>query len=292
MMPSVLDVLGKVARVGGATLEGYGLDRAQRVKDTLARDAATREAERDRVLNALAGAQTQRLLTPEAPELVSGVDPKTGQKSLVPKVPGVVTELAPAPEAPDLVAVEERTATGAVRRVLRPEVEGLEVAGPNNIMAGTAALRKAVANNKSQLAVLDDALAELERRPDAVGLKRGIGEIIPLAGGVQDAINQRADPEGIAARAQISNIGSLEVHDRSGAAVSVSEFARLKPFIPGVGDTPGAVRTKLEKLRKALATETAELEKSMTTRPGTADGAPVPTDAIAAWLAARRKQRP
>lgn len=49
----VLDVLSGAATVLGKGFEGYGVDRQIRVKEALAQRQAEREAERDRVLNAL-----------------------------------------------------------------------------------------------------------------------------------------------------------------------------------------------------------------------------------------------
>jgi hypothetical protein len=55
----------------------------------------------------------------------------------------------------------------------------------------------------------------------------------------------RMDPKGIAARAAVFNLGSLKIHDRSGAAVTASETPRLLPFIPTPGDSAKTVKTKL-----------------------------------------------
>lgn len=282
------------AQVAGSTLEGFGIDRQRRVTDALHATKEKRDAERDRVLNALTVAQTNKLSAPvvrERPQTVNpgeGVlNPETGKYDI--PVPALEK---PAPKV-NLVPVDEPRADGTVRRVLRPEEPGLEVPGPNNIMAGSAALKKQIASNRSQLLVIDDALAELNKNPDAVGLKRGVGEVIPFLGGVQDQINQRFDPEGVGARAQIANIGSLKLHDRSGAAVTISEFPRLKPFIPTSADTPDAIRTKLAKLREGIEAETAEIERSISTRPagGAASGprAAAPDPEFEALMAKYRK---
>lgn len=126
---------------------------------------------------------------------------------------------------------------------------------------GSATIQKAVAENKTNMTVIDDALKEVDAHPDAVGLQRGIADL-PLIGGFGDAVNQRRDPAGVAARASLSNVASLVIKDRSGSAVSVSESARLRPFIPSVGDTPEAIRTKLRKLKGAIQVETDLLERN------------------------------
>ncbi len=55
----------------------------------------------------------------------------------------------------------------------------------------------------------------------------------------------RLDPAGVETRAAISNLGSLVIHDRSGAAVTAAEFPRLAPFIPSSTDDPETARKKL-----------------------------------------------
>jgi hypothetical protein len=86
----------------------------------------------------------------------------------------------------------------------------------------TVSMQKAVAANQTQVSIIDDALAELQRHPNAVGLMRGLG----------DNVNQRIDPEGNSARASIANIASMIVHDRSGAAVTVSEYPAPRAVHP------------------------------------------------------------
>lgn len=189
----------------------------------------------------------------------------------------VVGDVAPYEEprearTPNMVPVDEPTPQGGVRRVLRPEKEGLEVPGPSNIMAGSATLKKAVADNRVRSATIKDALSELAVHPKAVGgLLRTFADIVPLFGTAMEKADQRIDPEGINARASLANIGSLVIHDRSGAAVTVSEFPRLAPFIPQRGDTYDAVVKKLTKLADLIELETGELERSMSTRPAASD---------------------
>ena len=60
-----------------------------------------------------------------------------------------------------------------------------------------------------------------------------------------DAILQRTDPKGVETRAAVANLGSMIIHDRSGAAVTASEYPRLKPFIPTATDDPATVQKKL-----------------------------------------------
>jgi hypothetical protein len=140
--------------------------------------------------------------------------------------------------------VQVNPKTGATRPI------GLTGRTPGSSARTTAAIQKAVAANQTQLSIIDDALKELGQHESAVGLSRYLG----------DNINQRLDKGGVAARASIANISSMVVHDRSGAAVTVSEYPRLAPFVPKITDTPATIRTKLAKLKQAVQTETAALQ--------------------------------
>jgi hypothetical protein len=199
---------------------------------------------------------------PPPATLKMGVKPKDepletvmrdGRRVLVPRSQAAGME-APSPAGPDgdrtLVPVQQED--GTIVYVSRSQAAGKRVPGPNN--TGAATISKAVAANKTQLSVIDDALKELDSHPGAVGLMRGL----PIVG---DRLDPRMDPKGVAARAQIANIGSLKIHDRSGAAVSIHEFPRLAPFIPLLSDPPAAIRTKLKKLREAIDFETGLLSQ-------------------------------
>lgn len=195
---------------------------------------------------------------------------KDGKRVLLPESQAAGME-APSPAAPQAPSLSFQTIGGSATEP--GEVVGVDpktgkvvtrvgaAKAPGN--AGAATLTKAVATNKTQLAVIDDALKELAGHESAVGLSRGL----PLIG---DRLDPRIDPKGVAARAQIANIGSLKIHDRSGAAVSVHEFPRLAPFIPTVSDPPAAIRVKLQKLREAIALETDALSQAS----GSAGGPP------------------
>ena len=59
---------------------------------------------------------------------------------------------------------------------------------------------------------------------------------------------QRTDPEGVRLRAAIADVAGHEFHDLSGAAVSPTEAARLKPYIPNEKDTAEALKSKLTRM--------------------------------------------
>lgn len=150
---------------------------------------------------------------------------------------------------------------------------------------GAATLQRAVATNTKQIAVIDDALKELDAHPSAVGMLEN-GRSLPFIG---DQLDQRNDPTGVAARASIANIGSLQIHDRTGAAMTVHEEPRLAPFVPNIRDTPDAIRTKLRKLRESIIVETNAIRSGGSG--GTPAGAPVGghSQAQALWDAAVAK---
>ena len=189
--------------------------------------------------------------------------PKTispGQGVLNPKTGKYEVPIAAREPQGDRTLVPVQLEDGSVVYKSRADAEGANAPRPGT--QGSATLRKAVAKNHEQLSVIDDALKELAANPQAVGLKRAVGDL-PLMGGIADYINQRQDPEGIGARAQLSNVGSLIIHDRSGAAVTISEFPRLAPFVPRVGDTPDTIRKKLEKLKQNIGIETGAINEQL-----------------------------
>jgi hypothetical protein len=112
---------------------------------------------------------------------------------------------------------------------------------PNATVVG-----KYIGNNQS-IRNIDRAWTALSSAPKSVG----------ASGYTPDFILKRTDPKGVEARAAIANIGSLLIHDRSGAAVTIAETPRLVPFIPQVTDDEKTAKKKLKQLRAAL-TETQD----------------------------------
>lgn len=108
-----------------------------------------------------------------------------------------------------------------------------------------------VLDNRKAVRNIDGALAEIEKYPDGIGF---------VVGNMPNAIAQRYDKKGVAVRSAIANIGSLLIHDRSGAAVTVSETPRLLPFIPLTSDTPDTAKKKLKRLRSEIATLNEDYE--------------------------------
>ena len=99
-------------------------------------------------------------------------------------------------------------------------------------------INTAIITNQQSIKKLEDGLKLLKDYPDAVGIK----------GGLPQSIVNRIDEKGIPVRAAIADIGSLVLHDRSGAAVTASEEPRLLPFIPTPSDTAKSAKEKLERM--------------------------------------------
>jgi hypothetical protein len=64
----VFDIVSGLAKAAGQGYEGYGVDQQTKVRNALAQQNAARDAERDKVLNALTKVQTTKLAAPPAPE--------------------------------------------------------------------------------------------------------------------------------------------------------------------------------------------------------------------------------
>lgn len=279
MAGGLLDFLGRAATAGvgaeSARLEGQMLGQDREQKNLLVRlkqeQDAAEAARQERLANAqIANYESlaRDRVTPKVPSVKRQYDPIRGvvvdvneaESIDIPNLPD-----RPEPKGPQGSFIQYVDAEGnpvSFNPTTREKVAapaGLKPAGAAGDR-NTATVRKQVAANKTNLSVIDDAIAQIQARPESVGLARGAGKL-PFMGGVADMINQRVDPEGVSARASLANIGSLIIHDRSGAAVSLHEFPRLAPFIPDQSDTPEVALIKLGKLREALALETAEMEK-------------------------------
>jgi len=117
----------------------------------------------------------------------------------------------------------------------------------------TAIIQNQTANNQ-----LDRAIA-LVSGVDLPGMK-GDTSATGFKGYLPNAILNRVDPQGVSARAEIADIGSLKLHDRSGAAVTASESPRLMPFIPLATDDRETVLKKLNRLKLEVQNETSAMK--------------------------------
>lgn len=143
-----------------------------------------------------------------------------------------------------------------------PENATLVRADPEKLRNLPATIATALLTNTASLNQLDRALklnaGETITLPDGeviVGDKDAVG----VKGFTPQDVLNRTDPKGISTRAEIANIGSMIIHDRSGAAVTASEAPRLKPFIPLITDNNETVKKKLTLLRAAIRDEDSSL---------------------------------
>ncbi|RRS05062.1 hypothetical protein EIP75_05650 [Aquabacterium soli] len=111
----------------------------------------------------------------------------------------------------------------------------------------------AIITNQQNLAKINDALTLLEG--DDVGKLKGDKEATGWKGYLPQAALNRADPNGIDARAMIADLGSLIIHDRSGAAVTAAESPRLMPFIPLITDSRETAVKKLQRFKQLYEAE-------------------------------------
>jgi len=120
--------------------------------------------------------------------------------------------------------------------------------------------QKAIVGAATALTKLDDAIATLEGATgdDAIGMK----------GYLPDMALNRMYPEGTEARAAVADIGSLVMHERSGASVTASESPRLKPFIPLITDDKETALKKLKRMRQIQADDAEALAGTYTPEQG------------------------
>ena len=86
---------------------------------------------------------------------------------------------------------------------------------------------------------------ELAQGKELPGGIKGDAAATGLKGLIPNQVLNRIDPAGVETRAAIADLGSMVIHDRSGAAVTAAEFPRLAPFIPSPTDDAETVQKKL-----------------------------------------------
>jgi hypothetical protein len=107
------------------------------------------------------------------------------------------------------------------------------------------------------LQTFDDINKQLDAHPDIKMGNKVEGWVAGLAPEMGSALLNKIDPKGLEARANIANIGSMIIKDRSGTAVSIHEMKELRPFLPNVYmDSPDEVKRKLATLRSKINIET------------------------------------
>jgi len=156
-----------------------------------------------------------------------------------------------------LVALPKRLANGQVPTgTLVNGADGQPLGKP--LKPIPASVNTAIIQNSQSVSQIDRALNLLSgnNQDGMQGDKNATG----WKGYLPNGILNRVDPQGVDARALVSDIGSLKIHDRSGAAVTISESPRLMPFIPLSTDDAATVQKKLKKLRVELAGESQAMQ--------------------------------
>lgn len=116
---------------------------------------------------------------------------------------------------------------------------------PEKAMPASAV--RSLMENQQNLRKAESALSLLQEKTPG-GDAAATGWKGMLAGTeVGDQMLQRVDPKGVNTRAAISDLGSMIIHDRSGAAVTAAEYPRLRPFIPKVTDDKPTAEKKLKR---------------------------------------------
>ena len=149
-------------------------------------------------------------------------------------------------------------------RMGAPVVEGVPVAGTpfkgkhEGLKQIPANINLAIIKNSQGVQQLSDTIKLLEQNPEATGFK----------GFLPGAILNRADPEGVDARAGVADIGSLVMHERSGAAVTAAESPRLVPFIPLITDDNATALKKLKRMKTIIEGEQKGLTETYSKEQG------------------------
>lgn len=153
--------------------------------------------------------------------------------------PGRMTPAEVASEGLDPKVVYYRNADGvptAVSGQEKPRSAALPKV-PAATMAGF------IENNKG-IRGIEETIKQINQNPTAVG---AWNKFTP------DFIASRWDPKGVNARAGLTDVGSLILHNRSGATVTIAETPRLLPFIPQKDDDAPTAIKKLRRLGQELA---------------------------------------
>lgn len=146
--------------------------------------------------------------------------------------------------------------TGAITRLVGPDGKPL---GPK-LKDAPPGVQNAILGNAQNLARAERALKLVmgnDIGDPAKGGQKGDTAATGLKGYLPNQLLNRVDPQGVDARAAIADLGSLVIHDRSGAAVTAAEFPRLAPFIPTEKDDNATVKKKLQRFVQVYKEENA-----------------------------------
>lgn len=149
--------------------------------------------------------------------------------------------------------VDPRTGDGM------PVTVGGKPVGPK-LVSVPAAAQTAIITNSQNLQKVQQAIDLLDGKK--VGALEGDKGATGFKGYLPNGLLNRVDPKGVDTRAMISDIGSLVIHDRSGANVTASESPRLMPFIPLATDDAETARKKLVRFKQVYEQEANALSSA------------------------------
>jgi hypothetical protein len=159
---------------------------------------------------------------------------------------GVVVQTDQGPVLADPRTGATQPLVGAGGEPLGKPLKDIPASVNTAIIANTQNLNKA----KAALSLLQGKnIGEMTGDPAATGYK----------GVLPGAILNRMDPKGVDTRAAIADLGSMVLHDRSGAAVTASEYPRLQPFIPTATDDADTAAKKLKRFIQVYEQESQAL---------------------------------
>jgi hypothetical protein len=175
-------------------------------------------------------------ITPDNPKFQELAQAFVYKQTAPPAANVVQTDTGPVAVNPDATATPLKIDGVPIGKTPKPV--------PENVL-------KAMLTNSTSERQVDTALQLLNGKT-VDGLQGDAGAIGPIQGRVPDTVLQKTNPNGVVTRAAIADIGSMIIHDRSGAAVTIAEMPRLIPFIPQITDTPEAAKAKLTRMKAEL----------------------------------------
>jgi Transglycosylase SLT domain len=110
--------------------------------------------------------------------------------------------------------------------------------------------------NASSLSEINAAIEQQQKIVDSLnsgrGSKSGTGAGMQY---VPNSVAQIVNPAGNQSRALVARVSAQKIHDLTGAAQTVAEVERLKPYLPQVSDDAVTVLEKMKELRDAYKRE-------------------------------------
>jgi hypothetical protein len=224
-------------------------------------------------------------------QAAGGAQPATAPGASMMRQPPAALPGQRTPAIPGMASVLDQTAAPAVAPMALPVgTPGTPVMGKQSELKPIPSnINLAILKNNQSIQQIDETIKLLQQNPSSTGVKGYLPGF---------ALN-RMDPSGVEARAGVADIGSLVLHDRSGAAVTAAEAPRLVPFIPLPTDDNATVIKKLTRMRNIAAqeqtglTETYGKDQGYAPNPtvGRAGGAPLSAQQIPPIYATNGKER-